>query len=62
MGISRYRPFSGRRSGGLFWIRGWRHEILGNGGWWRTGVNGVAPVKNGGGKVMVDGRVRASVG
>ena len=36
--------------------------ILGDGGWRWTGVNGVAPVKSGGGRVMVDGRVRASVG
>jgi hypothetical protein len=51
-----------KRQGGLIRIRGWRHEILGGGGSWRTGVNGMAPVKSGGGRVMVDGRVRASVG
>jgi len=36
--------------------------ILGDNGWWGTGVNGVVPVISDGGKVMVDGRVRASVG
>ena len=50
------------RQDALFWIRGCRHEILGNGGWWWTGVNVVAPVKSDGGTVVVDGRIRTSVG